>query len=96
MNLWNYFLDLKITVSTELVLFLILTFGGSTIRNSWASLLAAATRTIRELILFKSQELVYIESIRYRVANGGQDLSEFLHVINIFNANRKFTSELLL
>ena len=31
---------------TELILFLILTFGGSTIRNSWASLLAAATRTV--------------------------------------------------
>ena len=39
---------------TELVLFLILTFGGSNIRNSWSSPQAAATRIIRELVLFKS------------------------------------------
>ena len=39
---------------TELVLFLVLTFGGSTIQNSGANPLAAATHTIRELVLFKS------------------------------------------
>ena len=38
----------------------ILTFGGSTIQNSQASPLAAATRTIRELVLFKSS---YISSL---------------------------------
>ena len=37
---------------TELVLILILTFAGSTIRNSWTSPLAAATRTTREIVLF--------------------------------------------
>ena len=39
---------------------LILTFAGSTIRNSWASPLAAATWTIRELALFMSS---YISSL---------------------------------
>ena len=38
---------------TKLILFLILTFAGSTIRNSSASPLAAATPTIQELVLFK-------------------------------------------
>ena len=54
-----------ITVQTlidrgSIVLFLILTFGGITIRNSQATPLAAATRTIRELVLFKSS---YISSL---------------------------------
>ena len=58
-------MDLRIFIPhrleyTEHVLFLILTFGGSTIRNSWATPLATATRTIRELILFKSS---YISSL---------------------------------
>ena len=38
------------TESTELVIFLILTFGGCTIQNSWASPLVAATCTIQELM----------------------------------------------
>ena len=49
-----------IYVVTELVLFLILTFGGSTVRNSWACPLAAGTRTLRELVLFKGS---YISSL---------------------------------
>ena len=58
-------MDLRIFIPhrleyTEHVLFLILTFGGSTIRNSWATPLAAATRTIPELVLFKS---LYISSL---------------------------------
>ena len=47
---------------TELVLFLILTFAGSTIRNSWAIPVAAATRTIREPFVFKGS---YISSRLY-------------------------------
>ena len=44
-------------LSFYIYLLLILTFGGSTIQNFWAKVvcpLAAANRTIRELILFKS------------------------------------------
>ena len=47
----------------ELVLFLILTFGGSTIQNSLARLLAATTQTNRELIQFKSSCLQNNERI---------------------------------
>ena len=51
------------------VLFLIFTFGGSTFRNSWASPLAAATRTIRELFLFKSSYIQSLYGIFYSVIN---------------------------
>ena len=47
--------------------FLILTFGGSTIPNSWASPLAAATRTIRELVLFKSSYITSLYGIQTRI-----------------------------
>ena len=57
---------------TELVLFLILFFAGSTIQNSWASPLAAATRIIQELVLFKGS---YISRL-YGVL-------QFLVVINL-------------
>ena len=45
---------------TELVLFLIFVYCGSTFRTSWASPLATATRTNQELVLFKSS---YISSL---------------------------------
>ena len=48
---------------TKLVLLLI--FKENTIQNSWASPLAATSRTIRELILFKLQGFVYMASIPY-------------------------------
>ena len=51
---------------TELVLLLSLIFDGSTIRNSWASALAAATLII--------QKLVYIESIRYSILRLKEDI----------------------
>ena len=40
-----------------------LTFGGSTIRNSWASMLAAAARIIRELVLFKGSYISRVYGI---------------------------------
>ena len=43
-----------------LVLFLIWISAGNTVRKSWASPLAAATRTIQKLVLFKSS---YISSL---------------------------------
>ena len=48
---------------TELVLFLILTFDGSSIRNFLASPLTVAT--VWELVLFKSSYISIIEPIRY-------------------------------
>ena len=53
--LGNFFLFL---FQTTVVLFLILNFGGSTIQNSWATPLAAATCTIRELVLFKGSYIL--------------------------------------
>ena len=43
----------------------ILTFGGSTIQNSQASPLAAATRTIRELVLLKGSYISRLRGISF-------------------------------
>ena len=47
----------------ELVLFLILTFAGSTIRNSWATPLTNAARIFRELVLFKGYRLCTVNQL---------------------------------
>ena len=60
---------------TQLLQFLILTFGGSTIQNSWANTLAAATLTFRELVLFKSSYTVNrVYTVEYT-----QKVSNFRH-----------------
>ena len=58
-------------------IFLILTFAGSTIRNCWATPLAAATPTIRELALFKGS---YISRLYGRSLHC--DVVLWIHVID--------------
>ena len=66
---------------TELVLFLILTFAGSSIQNSWAIPLAAATRTIRELVLFKGSYTVYRVNTVYASITSENEFMRFFYTM---------------
>ena len=55
--------ELVLSTKYKLGLFLILTSGGSTIWNSWATLLAAAT--IRELVIFKNLYILSLYCISF-------------------------------
>ena len=72
----------------ELVLFLILSFGWSAIRNSWASALATASCTIREIVLFKSSNISTIYGI---VNKCHQAMATWRANVFYFNLSKKFT-----